>query len=142
MVCILLLTRILDCRKRAALEGDDRQKQQEREKQAKNLASFTHTGRILATKEDPDNVCVCCNWRMYRKTVIEFKATKYSKAPIALKLNTVNVPTNLTPVCTLLPRLPYASQIASPDVSYEAKEKATGDITCFSMYTGLGEAQK
>ena len=36
---------------------------------------------IAATKEGPDYTCVCCNRLMYRKTVIEFKVTKYSKAP-------------------------------------------------------------
>ena len=36
---------------------------------------------IAATKEGPDYMCVCCNRLMYRKTVIEFKVTKYSKAP-------------------------------------------------------------
>ena len=34
-----------------------------------------------ATKDGSDYVCVCCNRLMYRKTVIEFKASKYSKAP-------------------------------------------------------------
>ena len=34
-----------------------------------------------AIKEGPDYICVCCNRLMYRKTVIEFKLTKYSKAP-------------------------------------------------------------
>ena len=38
-------------------------------------------GFIAATKEGPDYTCVCCNRLMYRKTVIEFKVTKYSKAP-------------------------------------------------------------
>ena len=36
---------------------------------------------IAATKEGPDYTCVCCNRLMYRKTVIEFKINKYSKAP-------------------------------------------------------------
>ena len=36
---------------------------------------------LTATKEGPDYMCVCCNRLMYRKTVIEFKVTKYSKAP-------------------------------------------------------------
>ena len=36
---------------------------------------------IRATKEGPDYICVCCNRLMYRKTVIEFKLTKYDKAP-------------------------------------------------------------
>ena len=36
---------------------------------------------IAATKEGPDYTCVCCNRLMYRKTVIEFKVSKYSKAP-------------------------------------------------------------
>ena len=36
---------------------------------------------IAATKEGPDYKCVCCNRLMYRKTVIQFKVIKYSKAP-------------------------------------------------------------
>ena len=36
---------------------------------------------IRATREGPDYICVCCNRLMYRKTVIEFKLTKYNKAP-------------------------------------------------------------
>ena len=36
---------------------------------------------IRATKEGPDYICICCNRLMYRKTVIEFKLTKYDKAP-------------------------------------------------------------
>ena len=141
---------------------------------------------IAATKEGPDYKCVCCNRLMYRKTVIEFKVTKYSKAPddftvtvpdagtkqwicktcdnalkrgklpaqakannldledipselsdlnslevrfISLRIPfmkmvalpcgkqraihgpAVNVPTDLTPVCTLLPRLPSQMQM-------------------------------
>ncbi len=30
-------------------------------------------------KEGPDYVCTCCHRLMYRKTVVEFKPTKYSK---------------------------------------------------------------
>ena len=139
---------------------------------------------LTATKEGPDYMCVCCNRLMYRKTVIEFKVTKYSKAPddftvpdsgtkqwmcktcdnalkrgklpaqakannldledipseladlnllevrfISLRIPfmkmvalpcgkqraihgpAVNVPTDLTPVCTLLPRLPSQLQM-------------------------------
>ena len=139
---------------------------------------------IAATKEGPDYTCVCCNHLMYRKTVIEFKVTKYNKAPddftvpdsgikqwmcktcdnplkrgklpaqakannldledipselsdlnslevrfISLRIPfmkmvalpcgkqraihgpAVNVPTDLTPVCTLLPRLPSQMQM-------------------------------
>ena len=36
---------------------------------------------IRATKEGPDYICICCNRLMYRKTVIEFKLTKYNKTP-------------------------------------------------------------
>ena len=36
---------------------------------------------IMATKERSDYTCVCCNRLMYRKTVIAFKVSKYSKAP-------------------------------------------------------------
>ena len=36
---------------------------------------------IRATKEGPDYICVSCDRLMYRKTVIEFKFTKYSQAP-------------------------------------------------------------
>ena len=32
-----------------------------------------------AVKEGPDYVCTCCHQLMYRKTVVEFKPTKYSK---------------------------------------------------------------
>ena len=32
-----------------------------------------------AVREGPDYVCTCCHRLMYRKTVLEFKATKYSK---------------------------------------------------------------
>ena len=36
---------------------------------------------ITATTEGPDYTRVCCNHLMYRKTVLEFKVFKYSKAP-------------------------------------------------------------
>ena len=36
---------------------------------------------LRATKEEPHYICICCYRLMYRKTVIEFKSTKYNKAP-------------------------------------------------------------
>ena len=138
---------------------------------------------VSATKEGPDYVCVCCNRLMYRKTVQEFQASMYDKAPsefavsefvsaqdkqwicktchnalkrgvlpaqakannlnldnipvelsdlnplevclISLRIPfmkmvalvatihgpAVNVPTDLTPVCTLLPRFPSQTQM-------------------------------
>ena len=138
-----------------------------------------------AVKEGPDYICTCCHRLMYRKTVLEFKTTNYTKAPaefatmsvctsakdkvwvcktcdyalrrgrvpaqakankldvpvelsdlnpleqrlISLRIPfmkmvalpcgkqraihrpAVNVPTDLTPVCTLLPRLPSQAQM-------------------------------
>ena len=139
---------------------------------------------ISAMKDGPDYICVSCNRLMYRKTVQEFHASKYDKAPnefvvpecqnkqwicktchnalkrgalpaqvkansldldnipdelsdlnplevrlISLRIPflkmvalpcgkqraihgpAVNVPTDLTPVCTLLPRLPSQTQM-------------------------------
>ena len=34
-----------------------------------------------AVKEGSDYTCTCCNHLMYRKTVLEFKTTNYTKAP-------------------------------------------------------------
>lgn len=34
---------------------------------------------LSAVQQGPDYVCTCCNRLMYRKTVIEFKSTKYGK---------------------------------------------------------------
>ena len=36
---------------------------------------------IQACKDGLDYVCNCCNRLMYRKTVTEFSAAKYNKAP-------------------------------------------------------------
>ena len=142
---------------------------------------------ISGTKEGPDYVCVSCNGLMYRKTVQEFRVSKYDRAPsefvapesvnvqdkqwicktchnafkrgvlraqakannldldnipvelsdlnpleihlISLRIPfmkmvalpcgkqqaihgpAVNVPTDLTPICTLLPRLPSQTQM-------------------------------
>ena len=36
---------------------------------------------ITATKGGPDYICACCHRLMYRKTVLEYKISKYIKAP-------------------------------------------------------------
>jgi DNA replication protein DnaC len=164
--------------------------QQQRIKQQSAVQSIQEVSQVFisAVKEGPDYICACCHRLMYRKTVLEFKISKYTKAPqefatmsertsakdkvwicktcdyalrrgrmpaqaIANKLDledtptelsdlnpleerliclripfmkmvalpcgkqraihgpAVNVPTDLTPVCTLLPRLPSQAQM-------------------------------
>ena len=44
---------------------------------------------IAATKEGPDYICTCCHRLMYRKTVLEYKISKYTKAPQEFATTTV-----------------------------------------------------
>ena len=64
-------------------EREAQAKKQYRIKQKSTPSNILQASQafIAATKEGPDYTCVCCNRLMYRKTVIEFKVTKYSKAP-------------------------------------------------------------
>ena len=64
-------------------EKEAHAKKQHRIKQSSIPCSIRQASHafIIAAKEGPDYTCVCCHRLMYRKTVIEFKATKYSKAP-------------------------------------------------------------
>ena len=83
-----------NCRKQVALDGNDRQKQQEKEKQAKKQQRSRQSSSILqasqafilATKEGPEYVCVCGNQLMYWKTVIEFKDIKINIAMLQMTL--------------------------------------------------------
>ena len=163
-------------------------KQQQRIKEHSAIQSIEEISQVFtsAVKEGPDYICTCCHRLMYRKTVLEFKTTKYTKAPaefaniytsakdkvwvcktcdyalrrgrvpaqakankldledIPVELSdlnpledrllslripfmkmvalpcgkqraihgpAVNVPTDLTPMCTLLPRLPSQAQM-------------------------------
>jgi hypothetical protein len=58
-------------------------KKQSRMRQKSTPSSVLQASQafITATKEGPDYTCACCNRLMYRKTVIEFKISKYSKVP-------------------------------------------------------------
>ena len=64
-------------------EREEQAKKQCRIKQKSTPSNILQASQafIAATKEGPDYTCVCCNRLMYRKTVIEFKVTKYNKAP-------------------------------------------------------------
>ena len=44
---------------------------------------------IAATKEGPDYICTCCHRLMYRKTVLEYKISKYTKEPQEFATTTV-----------------------------------------------------
>ena len=165
-------------------------KKQRRNRQNSSAQSIEEISQLFmsATKEGPDYICTCCHRLMYRKTVLEFKISKYPKGPqefttmigctsakdkvwvcktcdyalrrgrmpaqakannldldeiptelsdlnplearlISLRIPfmkmvalpcgkqraihgpAVNIPTDLTPVCTLLPRLPSQAQM-------------------------------
>ena len=64
-------------------EKEAQAKKQSRVRQACTSSTITQASEVFikATKEGPDYTCICCNRLMYRKTVIEFKLTKYNKAP-------------------------------------------------------------
>ena len=56
--------------------------QQRRIKQQSAVRSIEEISSVFisAVKEGPDYICTCCR-QMYRKTLLEFKISKYIKAP-------------------------------------------------------------
>ena len=69
--------------KRKLKQQDSSAKREQRIKQHSAVRSVEEVSKVFlsAVKEGPDYICACCHRLMYRKTVLEFNISKYTKAP-------------------------------------------------------------